>query len=235
MKIAMPAPGQAPRTEPGQGRGRPVRVPPPARRLAPLLAALALCACDALPLPLPETGIRAMAMYDGSVVARSPDGYCIDARTSRPATGFAVMGGCALLSRLAIMPRVEGLVTVQFGAPGSASVEGAERDLVTLLRSARGAALLSSTGRPEGVLVEGIETGPGVVLVRFLDTAPPIAEGLERTEWRAFLDLSGRLTTVTVRGFERAPLDREGGLALMTEVVGALRAANPPPGAANSP
>lgn len=189
------------------------------------LALLALAACDALPLP--ETGIRAMAMYDGSVTARSPEGYCIDSRTSRPETGFAVMGGCALLSRLAIMPQVEALITVQFGATGSASVEGAERDLVALLRSARGAALLSSSGVPEGVLVEGIETGPGVVLVRFTDTAPPIAAGLERTEWRAFLDVAGRLTTITVRGFERAPLDRDRGLALMTDAVRQIRGANP--------
>lgn len=189
---------------------------------APVLLALAGCSV----LPLPETGIRAMAMFDGSVVARSPEGYCIDSRTSRPETGFAVMGGCAILSRLMIMPRVEGLITVQFGAPGSATVEGAERDLVALLRSARGAALLSASGRPEAVLVEGIETGPGIVLVRFLDTAPPIAEGLERVEWRAFLDVAGRLTTVTVRGFERAPLDRAAGLALMSEAVSALRAAN---------
>lgn len=185
---------------------------------------VALAGCDLLPLP--DTGIRAMAMYDGSVVARSPEGYCIDSRTSRPETGFAVMGGCAILSRLMIMPRVEGLITVQFGAPASAAVEGAERDLVALLRSAQGAALLSASGRPEAVLVEGIETGPGIVLVRFLDNAPPLAEGLERVEWRAFLDVGGRLTTVTVRGFERAPLDRAAGLALMTEAVSALRAAN---------
>lgn len=203
------------------------------RRTFRVVAALGLalmaagCADLGLELRMPGPAIRAMAMYDGSVVARTPDGYCIDERTSRPEAGFAAMGGCAILSALPIMPRTEALITVQFGAPDSATVAGAERDLVTLLRSAQGAALLSSSGQPDAILVEGIETGPGVVLVRFLDTAPPLAEGLEQVEWRAFFDIAGRLTTLTVRGFARAPLDRERGLQLMSDAVASIRAANP--------
>lgn len=177
---------------------------------------------------LPETGVRAMTLMEGAVVVQGPGGYCIDARTSRPETGFAVMGGCAILSRMGIMPRSEGLVTVQFGAAGSAAVAGSEADLVALLRSARGAQILSSTGLPESILVEAIDSAEGLVLVRFQDTAPPIAAGLERTEWRAFLDIAGRLATVTVRGFERAPMDSAAGRVLIEEAVAALRAANAP-------
>lgn len=203
------------------------------RRWAAFLGAgLLLTGCDtmttALSAALPETGVRAMTLLDGSVVAQGPDGYCIDARTSRPDTGFAVMGGCAILSRMGIMPRSEGLITVQFGAAGSAAVTGSEADLVALLRSARGAQILSSTGQPEAIFVEAIDSEDGLVFVRFQDTAPPIAEGLERTEWRAFLDIAGHLATVTVRGFERAPLDSLAGRALLGDAVGILRAANAP-------
>lgn len=211
------------------------------RRNARLAAALGLAAllagCDevtsAISGALPETGVRAMKLMEGTVVAQGPAGYCIDARTSRPETGFAVMGGCGILSRMGIMPQSEGLVTVQFGAPGSAAVAGSEEDLVALLRSARGAQILSSSGLPESILVDAIESEDGLVLVRFQDTAPPIAAGLERTEWRAFLDIAGRLATVTARGFERAPMDSAAGRLLIGEAVAALRAANAPQAAAN--
>ncbi|MCC7320517.1 MAG: hypothetical protein IT542_06000 [Rubellimicrobium sp.] len=197
-----------------------------AGRMAAIALALALAGCGGLRLP--ESGVRAMALADGGVVAQAPEGYCLDRRTSRAETGFAVMGGCALLSRLGVVPPVEGMITVQVGAPGSAAVTGAEEDLVTLLRSARGAQLLSSSGVPESILVEAIDHEPGAVLVRFHDAAPPIARGLERTEWRAFFDVAGRLATLTVRGFERAPMARETGRALLHEAMEALRAANLP-------
>lgn len=174
-------------------------------------------------------GTRALALLDGAVVAQGPEGYCVDRRTSRPATGFAVMGGCAIIAALPIMPRTEALITVQFGGAESGAVEGREAALVALLRSARGVALLSSDGQPEAILVDGIEQAPGIVLVRFTDTGPPLVAGLEQVEWRAFLDLRGRLTTVSLRGFTRAPLGQARGLELMAEAVATLRAANVAP------
>lgn len=190
---------------------------------APLLALVALLGCDALN---EARGVRTFALLDGAVNARGPEGFCVDPGASRPEAGFAVMGGCALISAIPLMPGTEGLITVQFGEAGSASVEGAEAAVVRLLRSVRGAGLLSATGRSEAIVVDGIETGPGMVMVRFRDSAPPLVAGLEQIEWRSFLDIRGRLVTVTVRGFDRAPLSQERGLTLMAEAVMALRAAN---------
>lgn len=196
---------------------------------APLLALAALLGCDVLN---EARGVRTFALLDGTVHARGPDGFCVDPAASRPDAGFAAMGGCALISAIALMPQTEGLITVQFGAAGSAAVDGDEAAVVALLRSAQGAGLLSATGRPEAIVVNGIETLPGTVMVRFSDAAPPLAQGLEQVEWRAFLDLRGRLVTVSVRGFTRAPLTRARGLDLMGQAVMALRAANPPEPAA---
>ena len=65
--------------------------------------------------------------------------------------------------------------------------------------------------------------------MRFTDTAPPLVRGLERVEWRAFLDLRGRLTTVSLRGFTRALVGQARGLKPMAEALATLRAANAPP------
>jgi hypothetical protein len=65
-----------------------------------------------------------------------------------------------------------------------------------------------------------------VVVVRFSDQAPAAIAGLEPVEWRAFLDIRGRLTTISLRGFARAPLPAEQGLRLLSQAIGAMRQAN---------
>ena len=55
---------------------------------------VALAACDA---PLPGQVTRSLALYDGTVTVRGPEGYCVDPLSSRPDSGFAVLGACGLL------------------------------------------------------------------------------------------------------------------------------------------
>ena len=196
------------------------------------VAALAVAGCD---LADAGRGVRTMALLDSTVSVRGPEGFCVDQQASRPVTGFAVLAGCAVISDAPLMPAQEGLLTVQFGAPGSATVSGAEAELARLLRASQGAALLSATGDPATISVARVDRAEGVVVVRFSDTAPAPTPGLEPLEWRAFLDIRGRLTTISLRGFDRAPLPLEQGLRLLAQAVGALRAANAPPAAAVPP
>lgn len=173
-------------------------------------------------------GIRTMSLLDDTVSVRGPEGFCVDQQSSRPATGFAALTGCAVISDAAVMPAQEGLITVQFGAPGSATVTGSEAELAGLLDTARGAALLSAAGDPGSIRIARVDRAAGVVVVRFSDAAPAPTPGLEPTEWRAFLDIGGRLTTISLRGFDRAPIPAAQGLRLLSQAIGALRAANAP-------
>lgn len=182
-----------------------------------------LGACTGLGL---TGGAPSVALYSGAVTVQGPEGYCVDTRISRPAIGFAALASCALISDVAVVPGIEGLITIQVGAAGSASVAGAEQDLAALLRSPDGVALLASNGDASSIDMDTLETSAGVVIVHFTDTGPPIAAGLEQLEWRAFLDLGDRLATIGVRGFERAALSREDGLRLLNRAVFSLRAAN---------
>lgn len=201
----------------------------PGRVSALVLALGALAGCDLDMASTPQ-----LALLGGDVTARGPEGYCVDQRASRPASGFAVMAGCALISTSTIMPQTEGLITMQAGPAGSAAVTGSEAALAQLLRSSAGAALLSETGQAETVQIEQVEAATGVVIVRFRDRAPAAIEGLERAEWRAFLDINGHLTTIGVRGFDRAPMPVERGLRLLEQAIRAVRSANPA-GIAQSP
>ena len=205
-----------------------------------LTLSLALGACAMVPGALSPTqsldeggeGVPRLALVGGDVMAVGPPGYCVDVVASNVSNGFAVMASCTLISDIPESPVIDGLVTVQLGAPGSAAITGAETALERLLRTDDGARLLSSEGRAQTVTLDAVVTRPGVVTVHFADSGSPVVYGVETLEWRAFLDLGDRLTTVAVRGFERAPLSRDEGLVLLEGAVAALRAANPEAAAA---
>jgi hypothetical protein len=194
-------------------------------RLA-LAALILLTGCEA---GFDARGIRTLSVLDGAVSVRGPEGFCVDQQSSRAGSGFAVLAGCAVLSDATVMPTHEALITVQIGATDSAAVSGAEADLAALLRTVQGATLLSASSDPATVQVARIDRADGVVVVRFSDAAPTAIQGLEPLEWRAFLDIRGRLTTISLRGFDRAPLPADQGLRLLSQAIGALRAANAPP------
>ncbi len=185
--------------------------------------ALALGACD----PAPEAGgVSAVSLFGGAVRVQGPEGYCIDPEASRARSGFAVLAGCGLLEPGDAMPVHDGFLTVQFGEDGSAGVAGREATLRSLLGAPSGAALLSRSGDAASVAVERVEVGRGIVIVDFTDAAGGGPEGLGPREWRAFLDIGGRMATVSLRGFVRAPLAADAGRRLLSQAIAALRAAN---------
>jgi hypothetical protein len=196
-------------------------------RLAHCVAAgLALGALSGCDLPLPGQGVRTFAVVDGSVNVRGPDGYCVDPTASRAATGFAVLGECGLIAATGIIPTADGFITVQVGPPDSATVDGSEAELAALLRSERGAALLSDSGRPSNVRIDQLDRSDGIIAVNFVDRGPPPVDGLVSVEWRAFLDVRGRLTTISVRGYERSPLTSAQAQALLYGTVSGMQGAN---------
>jgi len=195
-------------------------------RLAPVLAlCVALTGCV-------EGGtgagaVRAVTVMDGAFAVQAPRGYCVDLSASRASRGFVVMAGCALLTSFGFLPSADALITVQIGPDSSAIVSGSENDLVALLQSSAGKNLLSDVGDGSGVTVGTVSHADGLVMVQFTDTAPPLRMGLESSQWRAFLDLNGRLVTIGLRGYDRAPMDQTAGTRLLQRTIDALRAANP--------
>lgn len=205
------------------------------------LALLGLVGCDqvsgglagfGLPADATNEGIRTLALLNGEVRVRGPEGYCVDQSASNSRRGFAVLAGCALLSDTAIvMPRLDGLITVQFGDEGTASVAGNENAFVAFLDTEAGRQLLSASGDASTLSDIAAVTDRSGVLVRFSDTSRPTFAGTNDAQWRGFMDVGGRFTTVSVRSFERNDLSQSEAERLlilaMTEIAHINAAAQP--------
>jgi hypothetical protein len=195
-------------------------------RLRLILTGLALCGLAACDVPLPGQGVQTLALLDGAVKVRAPQGYCVDPVASRAETGFAVISSCGLIAATGVFSTTDGFVTVQFGPEGSAAVTGSEDALAALLRTRQGAALLSQSGQPNNIRVDHMDRGDGLISVHFTDRGPALVDGLMQDEWRAFLDINGRLTTISVRAYERTTLTSGQAQELLYATVAQVRAAN---------
>jgi hypothetical protein len=170
--------------------------------------------------PTPPT--PALALYGGDVIAAAPEGYCIETKASKPRTGFAVMVACGVIAGVNDRPPLNGFAVVQVGAAGSAVVGSNPDAFEAFLNTTAGETLLSVNGNASTVTVGGLKQTSGAVTVRFTDQAAPPVAGLQTTEWRAFVDVNGRLTTIAVRGLAGMPLSASQGQALLESVLGAM-------------
>ncbi|MEO0931790.1 MAG: dihydroxy-acid dehydratase [Pseudomonadota bacterium] len=187
--------------------------------LVGLASMLALTACT------PIAPSRTVAFADGTVIATTPTGYCVDGGSSQPANGFAVMVPCATLGEDAAVPEVIGVATVQVGPAESGAVAGSEIALRDFLITDAGNALLSNIGKGEDVTILSTQAFNGRVMVHFTDKGTPPLPGLQGEEWRAFTDVNGRLVTIAVRGLATAPLQDGPGAGLLKLILGGIGAA----------
>jgi hypothetical protein len=174
-------------------------------------------------------GIRTLSLLGGDVRARGPEGYCIDQSASNARRGFAVLAGCALLSDdAAVMPTLDGLITIQFGNEDTASVTGNETAFAQFLESDGGRGLLAGNGDLANVSEVSTIADNAGVLARFEDTSGPLITGTSGLQWRGFLDINGRLTTISVLSFDRGVLSRGEGERLLTVAMAELGEVNAP-------
>lgn len=185
------------------------------------------------PVDATNRGIRTLSLLDGEARVRGPEGYCVDQRASNARRGFAVLAGCALMSdTAAVMPTLDGLITVQFGAPQTASVTGNERAFAAFLESDAGRSVLAVDGQTQSIAQVATIADRSGVLARFEDVSGPGFEGTKGPQWRGFLDIGGRLVTVSVLSFERNTLSRSEGERLLVVTMAELAEVNAPEAAA---
>ena len=176
---------------------------------------------------LTSQGIRTLSLLGGDVRVRGPEGYCVDQAASDARSGFAVIAGCVLLTDSAdLAPVLDGLITVQFGDEETASVTEQEEAFASFLDSNAGRNLLAASGDAADLvdLVSQIEGS--AVLVGFEDTSLPAFAGTNGVQWRGFFDVNGRLTTVSVLSFGRAPFTQMEAEQLLIATMNELTAVN---------
>lgn len=174
-------------------------------------------------------GIRTLALLGGDVRVRGPEGYCIDQSASNARRGFVVMAGCGVVSAgTPVMPSLNGLITVQFGDAGTASVTGNEDAFAEFLKSETGRSVLAANGDIATVIEVATIADRAGVLARFVDTSGPSIAGTSGPQWRGFLDINGRLATVTVLSLDYDDLNRGQGERLLIVAMAELAEVNAP-------
>lgn len=207
------------------------------RTSSPMRAALAaaalalLAACD--PAALGGAADRATVAVAGrDVTILAPPGFCVDpAATNVSASGaFVLVSDCALLGG----PSPEGDAGDTVGAVLTASVSAAERDgpgtvaeVQAFAATAQGRAALGRSGRGDRVRIVATRTRGDVLYLLIEDRGPQPIAGIEPAFWRAFLEVDGRMTVLSVLGFEGAGVGPTEGLALLQRFADHVQAANP--------
>ena len=197
------------------------------RRAILVALALGLAACAEFgPMgtaPVPS------ARFAGGITVTGPDGYCLDPQISRPARGFGFLAACAALDPQSAVPLPDALaiVTVQIGAPQSATVRGVETAFRDFLATEEGTTLLGAgdIGGPVALLASDVAPNAVSVYTRNRSTAG--VAGTQAESWRLFTDIGDRVATLTVRGIADRPLSRTQSRDLLDTTLRRLRAANP--------
>lgn len=198
-------------------------------------AIVALAGCsglkpDALIKALPggvTPATTSLALYHGDVIGVGPQGYCVDPDSSSPSRGFAILAPCVTLDVENAPEVVRAIVTIQAGPEGSALVSSDALGFAAFLKGDGGPLVLSRSGEASTVTLTEVRQFKNRVAVYLRDAAPAFIDGAQEAEWRAFIDVAGRLLTISVRGLDAAPLNAGQGSALLDQAVEAIFAANP--------
>ncbi|NNK79643.1 MAG: hypothetical protein HKP40_13140 [Litoreibacter sp.] len=185
-----------------------------------------LCACDG---SLGGGGKTEIDVTQDKIRLAGPQGFCIDPRSVRSSEteAFVMFGNCAAItgSVQSAQPQVQAVATASvitnsFGTP---QVSSATKDLTALFSTADGRTALSRSNSAESVAVLDTFVRDGALYLFARDTSPANLENAEQTYWRAYFDVGNSLVTVSVIGFEDAPLSRDAGMTTLDQFVRTIR------------
>ena len=206
---------------------------------AVVLAGLVLAACDPATMAAMSGGSpsRARVTVAGRpVVIAAPPGFCIDApsTTTTTAGAFVLMSDCTLLGQQGPRNRaapVGAALTASVSSGGLGGEGDGEAatldDLEAFLDTADGRALVGRSGRADRVRILSKQQKGDVLYVLVEDRGQQPIAGIDPRFWRAFLEVNGRMTVLSVIGFEGTGPGLQDALDKLAATAAAIRAANP--------
>lgn len=198
-------------------------------------AALMLGACD--PGALQGAPDRAAVSVAGETITiAAPPGFCVDpASTSVTGRGaFLLVSDCGLLGfradeRAASGEILGAVMTASVSANELLIAEGSDTtldDLEAFALTARGRAVLGRSGEAEATRTLQTLMRGDVLYVLVEDRGAQPMPGVEPRFWRAFLNVSGRMTALSAQGFAGAGVGPEAGLRYLIGFAESIKAAN---------
>jgi len=196
--------------------------------LAGAILALAGCADG---IDVGRAAPQSVVVASDSVVIAGPPGFCVDRGASRidGDQAFVLLGSCAAISRNPGQPSpgVPGLltVTVSEGRTGEAVAGAVLAEMAAFIETPEGRAALSRSGRAETVDILETKVRGDVLYIHARDRSAGQI-GVAPDYWRALFGLKNRLLTVSVVGFEDAPISDDTGLSVLDAFAARIRAEN---------
>jgi hypothetical protein len=212
-------------------------MPTSERRLSGLAVATLLLATGGLAQAAfagPATSTRVNVAGQRVTIA-APPGFCVDQKSTTMTTAgaFVLMSDCSLLGGARTgKPPIAAALTASVSNGGLTgegdSDPGSLDDLEDFAATADGRAVLGRSGEPARVRVLSKVRSGDVLYLLIEDRGKMPVAGIDRTFWRAFLDVNGRMVALSELGFEGGGLDRQQALNQLGALAAAIRAANPP-------
>jgi len=170
-----------------------------------------------------------------AVTIAAPAGFCVDTKSTTMTTAgaFVLMSDCSLLGGAKTgKPPIGAALTASVSNGGIAgegdSETGTLDDLEDFAATEDGRAVLSRSGQAGSVRVLTTVKSGDVLYLLIEDRGKMPVAGIDRTFWRAFLDVNGRMVALSELGFEGAGMDRQQALNQLGALAAAIRAANAP-------
>jgi hypothetical protein len=199
------------------------------------LAGLALAACEAtMTGPVQGSPSRTRVNVAGQAVTiAAPPGFCIDGKSTQvTANGaFVLMSDCALLGGASgDRPAVGAALTASVstgGFAGEGDAAGSLDEIEEFAGTPEGRAVFGRSGQPERVRILSTQRQNDVLYLLIEDRGRLPIAGIDRQFWRAFLEVNGRMTALSVLGFSGAGVSAQDGLNQLAALAASIRAANP--------
>lgn len=193
---------------------------------------LALAACDPAAMSGAAPTRTTVNVAGQAVTVAAPPGFCIDA----PSTSITEAGAFVLISDCALLGGAGRAGAAPVGAALTASVStaglgdaGAAQSLdalAELAASAEGRAVLGRSGQIDRIRIAASTQRSDVLYLLIDDRGRQPIAGIDPQFWRAFLEVNGRMTALSVLGFEGAGVDPQQGLNHLAAFADAIQAAN---------
>ncbi|WP_425092846.1 hypothetical protein [Tropicimonas sp. S265A] len=176
------------------------------------------------------TAQREVTVSRSAVTIAGPSGFCVDTESLRndQDSAFVLLGNCAAIAQTARYPQpeVRALLTAAVQETGGLSIKDQSAEVTAYLKTEDGRAMLSRAGRADSVAILDTRKSGDVLFLHALDKSPGYVPGMSAEQWRAIFDLEGTVISLTVIGFDDAPLTAEAGKAMVREFASVIRREN---------
>jgi hypothetical protein len=193
------------------------------------LGLLALAACE----PAGSGAARTTVSVAGQRInIAAPPGFCVDPRSTNvtPQGAFVLVSDCGLLgnrSRAATetigAAMTASISTQGLGAGGTAQ---SLAEVEHIASTAEGRADLGRSGQAGRVRILTTQTQGDVLYILVEDRGPQPVAGVEPQFWRAFLEVKGRITALSVLGFQGSGVSPQQSLSYLASFATAIQQAN---------